>query len=82
MNLELFKKVVATTAGLGAGQIVGSIIAVTTPQSTAYQKVTVQTAAFVGGLAASEYIGRYTDRKIDEAAEWVRTNFKKKTPAQ
>lgn len=80
MNLELFKKVVATTAGLGAGQIVGSIINLTTPQANTYQKVTVTTASFVGGLAASEYIGKYTDRKIDEAAEWVRTNFKK-TPA-
>ena len=82
MNLDLFKNVVAATAGLGAGQIIGSIIAVTTRQETTYQKVTVQTAAFVGGLAASEYIGKYTDRKIDEAAAWYQENFKKKKLAK
>lgn len=77
MNLELLKKVVSTTAGLGAGQIIGSIINLSTPQSTTYQKVTVTTASVVGGMAASEYIGKYTDRKIDEAAAWYRENIKR-----
>jgi ABC-type xylose transport system permease subunit len=77
MNLELLKKVVSVTAGLGAGQIVGAIVNATTPQATTYQKVTVSTASFVGGMAASEYIGTYTDRKIDEAAAWCRENFKR-----
>jgi hypothetical protein len=76
-KLAIFKKVVSLTAGLGAAQIVGSIVAATTPQATTYQKVTVQTASVVAGYAASDWIGLYTDRKIDEAAAWLKENFKK-----
>lgn len=73
--LTVARKAISMTAGLGAAQIVGSIVAHTTPQTTMYQKVTVRTGAVVMGYMAGEAIERYLERKQIEIETWWHENI-------
>lgn len=70
------KRIVRGIAGMGTGTIVASIIANNVEPDNKVQEVTVPVAGFVAGMAAKEYIGRYTDRKIDEAYAWFQETKK------
>lgn len=80
--LTLARKAISLTASLGAGQIVGSIVANTTPQTTMYQKVTVRTGALVMGYMAGEAIDKYLERKQIELETWWHENITTKADSK
>lgn len=73
-TLTVVRKAISMTASLGAGQIVAGIVNSTTPQNTAYQKVTVRTGAFVLGYMAGDVIEHYLEKKQLEIETWWREN--------
>ena len=77
--LTLTRKVISTAASLGAGKIVGSIVASTTPQNNLYQKVTVRTGAFVMGYMLGDAIDHYLEKKQVEIETWWHENITTKT---
>lgn len=74
-KLEILKKGVAFSAGLGIGQILTGIVSSTTPTDTTYQKVTVYSGRIVLGLVIGEVVDNYLDRQFDNAQNWWRENI-------
>lgn len=74
-KIEILKKGVAFTTGLGIGQILTGIVSSTTPTETTYQKVTVYSGRIVLGLMIGEVVDHYLDRKFDEATVWWKENI-------
>lgn len=74
-KIEILKKGVAFTAGLGIGQILTGVVSSTTTTDNTYQKVTVYTGRVVLGLVIGEVVDNYLDRKFDEATVWWKENI-------
>jgi len=76
-KLEILKKGIGFTAGLGIGQIIAAIVVQTTPTDTTYQKVTVYTARVAVGMVIGDIVQTHIDQKLDEAADWWKKNYQK-----
>ena len=74
-KLELARRGVALTSGMGVSAILTGVIYNTTPTETAYQKVTVGTAKIVLGFIISEHVDRYLERKEEDLRIWWTENI-------
>lgn len=67
-KLEITKKVATFVVGVGTSKIAQSIIQNNVSTDTVIAKVTVNSAALVIGMMASEATKKFTNAKIDEYA--------------
>ena len=81
-KIEILKKGLGFTAGLGIGQILASIVVQTTPTDTTYQKVTVYTARIAVGMVVGDIVQEHIDKKLDEFVIWWNQNYQKKIPTK
>jgi hypothetical protein len=70
--LDVVKSGVGLIAGIGINAILSAIVKETTPTDNPYQAATVFAGRLGLTLLASEAVRTVTDRKIDEAVEFVR----------
>lgn len=73
-KIEIAKKLTNFVVGIGTGAIIGGIARNNTNYNNIITKVTVTAAVIVISKMTSDAIDAYTDRKIDEIADWYREN--------
>ena len=74
-KLQATKCVVTAVVGIGASQIVRTIISNNVQAVRVIDKITVTSGAVVLGMMVSDISKKYTDNKIDEAVAWYKENF-------
>lgn len=77
-KLELAKLAVSAVVGAGTTKIVVAIVKNNTSPDKITDKVAIAAGAFVLGSMAADASKKWTDSKIDGAAEWWNENVKKK----
>jgi hypothetical protein len=75
-KLELTKTVVKIVVGSGTAKIVHGIARNNTSPETITETVSISGGAIVLGMMAADVVGKYTDAKIEEIADWWKTNVK------
>lgn len=79
---EIAKKTVNVVVGLGTTKIVADVIANNTNVESKTDKVKVTAGSLVLGSMAADMTTSYTDRKIDEIADWWTTNVTNRIPTK
>lgn len=72
-KLELLKTVVSTIVGIGTSKIVHGIISSNVETDSPVDQVTVFAGSMVIGSMVADATKTYTDAKIDEAANWIKS---------
>ena len=73
-KLDITKTVVSTIVGIGTAQIITAISINNTQPQKVTDKVTVTAGSVVMGYIAADVTREYTNRKIDEIANWWKKN--------
>jgi len=68
-------------AGLGVGKILGDVIKNNVVITTTFQKVTVNTGAFVLASMLVDQSSKHIEQNIDTVANWLESRKTEETPA-
>lgn len=75
-KLDITKRVASIIVGIGTTQIISAICINNTQPQRVTDKVTVTAGSVVMGMIASDVTRAYTDRKIDDLANWWQNNVR------
>jgi hypothetical protein len=70
--VDVIKAGVGLIAGIGVNAIISAIVKETTPTDNPYQAATVLAGRLGLTMVASEAVRSVTDRKIDDAVEFIK----------
>jgi hypothetical protein len=76
-KLDITKTVVKIVVGSGTAKIVQGIVRNNTSPASVTDTVAISGGCIVLGMMVGDIAGKYTDAKIDEIADWWKTNVKK-----
>lgn len=76
-KLDITKAAVRIIVGSGTAKIIQGIVSNNTSPEKITDTVTITAGAIVVGAMVGDIAGKYTDTKIDEIADWWKTNVKK-----
>lgn len=76
-KLDITKSAVKFIVGSGTAKIIHGIVRNNTSSESITDTVTITGGAVVLGMMVGDLAGKYTDAKIDEIADWWKTNVKK-----
>lgn len=76
-KLEIAKSVTSFVVGAGTSKIITQIIKNNTQPENVTDTVTMTAGAVVLGMMVADVTRKYTDAKIDAAADWWNANVKK-----
>lgn len=77
MNPKVFtiaKKVTSFVVGFGISKIIAGVVENNVSTEKITDKVAVTAGSYVLGFAISEQLSEYTDRQIDNVADWYDKN--------
>lgn len=76
-KLDITKTVVKIVVGSGTAKIIQGIVRNNTAPDGVTDTVAITGGCVVLGMMVGDIAGKYTDARIDAAAEWWKTNVKK-----